>query len=285
MLDINFLEKSWYFKKISIKTWDVLFNEWDKDNNLYIIISWKISIEKNIIQNDKTRRRKLSTLLIFDIIWESSTNWNERNKQVNAIAISNTILLKIGCQEKIKEFFLKFPLEWIKLLKHIIFISNKRLLKINREITTNYEINKNISEIKNINFESIFEIIEKMKELMLCTYILLFEKSPSFKDYYILRYDTRLKWKIQDNIIEIKEWDSEIKILKSSDINLDIFNLINKLKIWNDELWFIVVWRKNNIFNESEKNILISMSNSLSWIIRQKSIIQEEKNKNFMKNK
>jgi hypothetical protein len=31
--------------------------------------------------------------------------------------------------------------------------------------------------------------------------------------------------------------------------------------------------------------MLISMWNSLSGIIKQKSIIQEEKNKNFMKNK
>lgn len=285
MLNLEFLEKSWYFTRISIKSWDRLFNEWEEDNNLYIIISWKISIEKNIIENDSSRRRKLSTLLIFDIIWESCLSESKRNKQVSAIAISDTTLLKIDWDEDLNKFLVEKPECWMKLLKHTIYVWNKRLLKANREITTNFEINKSISEIETIDMKSIFYIIEHIKKLIWCSYILYFERSLAFEDYQILRYDSRIKWKIQDKIVEIKKGESEIKIIKNWDFNLDSFNLVNKLKIWKNELWFIVLWRKNNIFTESEKNTLISMWNSLSWIIKQKLIIQEEKNKSFMKNK
>ncbi len=285
MLNIEFLKKSWYFEEIKIKNWEYLFNEWEKGDWLYIIISWKISIEKNIIKNNKEKKRKLSTLLIFDILWESALNWHIKEKEVSALALSDTTLLKISWNKKIEKFFKTFPEESIDLLKHIIYIWNKRLLKANREITATYEINKSISEIENIDFKNIFKIIEKIKDLIWCSYILYFEKSAAFTDYFILRYDTRTEWKMQDEIIEIKKDDLEIKILKESNFKLDSFNLINKLNIWTVNLWFLVVWRKNNIFSESEKNMLVSMWNSLSGIIKQKSIIQEEKNKNFMKNK
>jgi len=39
MFNIELLENSWFFKIKTLEAWELLFDEWDIDNNLYIIKS------------------------------------------------------------------------------------------------------------------------------------------------------------------------------------------------------------------------------------------------------
>jgi hypothetical protein len=81
----------------------------------------------------------------------------------------------------------------LNLLKYIIYLSNKRLLESNILITATYKISKEIIELNEINNKKIFELIDKLKEIINVSYILYFEKNPVMENFIKLKYDTRKK--------------------------------------------------------------------------------------------
>jgi len=170
MLNINFLENSWYFKKIFLKSGDIIFDEWNIDNNLYFILDWELFVEKYTwIERKNTKR--LAVLKNMDFFWEWSLN-NSKPKEVKIIAKDNTILLSIDAKDWLNKLIKKFPLEGLELLKHLINITNSRLLESNSLFTATYEINRKILSLNNITIKSIFEIINTIKSVIWCDYIL-----------------------------------------------------------------------------------------------------------------
>ena len=149
MLNIEFLENSWFFQIKTLEAWEILFDEWDIDNNLYIIKEWELSIEK-YTTTDRTETKILAKLWNSEIFWEWSL-WDSAPKQVRIKATKKTTLLEIEAKNSFEEFLLKHTKKWVDLLSSIIYISNKRLLEANFLITSSYKINKHISEINEFN--------------------------------------------------------------------------------------------------------------------------------------
>jgi hypothetical protein len=138
-------------------------------------------------------------------------------KEVKIRARRKTILLSMNAKEWIDNFSKKYPKQWLNLLKYIIYLSNKRLLESNALITATYKISKEIIELEEINNKKIFELIDKLKEIANVSYILYYEKNPVLENYLKLKYDTRKKWELQDEVIEITE--NKLDLLK---IKVDI---------------------------------------------------------------
>ncbi len=277
MLDIKILKKSWFFKELNLEKNDVVFDEWEVDENIYIVLAWKLIVEK-YLDKDKKEIKKLAILNQFDIFWEWSLN-NSNKKEVKISAFSSTTLLSINAKKWINNFSKKYPIEWLNLLKYIIHISNKRLLESNKLITANYKISKEIIWLNEINNKKIFELIEKIKDIINISYILYFEENPVLKNYLKLKYDTRFKGKLQDKIIEVT--DSQLDLLSFKVWN--IYNYIQKLSIWFNNFWFLVFFKENKDFSDNDKKILISLSISIAWLIKQKQLLDEERDKNYMK--
>ena len=102
MLDLNFLKKSWYFKEVILEKWEVLFKEWEIDNNIYIIVLWELSVEKYTTkQKDETKI--LAYLKKDDIFWEAALNSN-LPKQVNIVSQTKTHLISINAKTWLNEF-------------------------------------------------------------------------------------------------------------------------------------------------------------------------------------
>lgn len=276
MLDIKILEESWYFKKIYLNPQDIVFDEWDYDENIYIILAWELIVEK-YTQKNSNETKNLAYLKKFDIFWEAGLNDN-KPKEVKIIAKRKSILLSINAKNWLNNFSKEYPEQWLNLLKYIIFLWNKRLLESNTLITTTYKISKEIIELEKINNKNIFLLLDKVKEITDISYILYFEKNPVVNNYIKLKYDTRKKWILQDEIIEIT--DNKLNLL-----NLKIDNYKNytqKLSIWENELWFLVFFKKDDDFTENNKKVLTSTTISIAWLIRQKQLIDEEKNKEYL---
>jgi hypothetical protein len=164
------------------------------------------------------------------------------------------------------------------ILVTIISITNKRVSIWNKYITSVYEINKSINEIKNINFKEIFNILEKINLILEWKYLLFLEVNPIDKKYLILKYDSRKPWKMQDKIF--KKWNyslDDIWIIEWDKI------ITKEISIWKEPLWSIVIAKKE-AFSENEKRIFLWMMNSLSWLLKQKKILEEERDKEFSKN-
>jgi hypothetical protein len=115
-------------------------------------------------------------------------------------------------------------------------------------------------------------------------FILFLEKNPVIDSYLNVKYDTRNQWKICDIVIEILDENNMEGLLKKENISLAQNLFIEKLSIWSLEVWYFVLWRENSDFEENEKKIITSISTSLSWVIRQKRLLDEERDKQFMNN-
>ena len=282
MLNIEFLQSSGFFETISLAKGDVIFDEWEIDNHLYVVISWKIDVLKYTSLERKSVK-KMATLLKMDFFWEAWLSVQNEPKKVKIQASADSELLKIHAGEWVEDFIKENPEEWLNFLKHIIYVTNKRLNKNNRQIAADYELNKEINNIEKITLKSIFHIIDRIGVIIDCDYILFFEHNMVIDSYYTLKYDTR-SWASFDGIsLEIDDVKN-INIKKDiPDMNLSLFNNIVRLNIWERDLWFLIIGRKNNIFSENEKNMLISMWNSLSGIIKQKEVLEEERNKSYIK--
>jgi len=77
-------------------------------------------------------------------------------KEVSIIAKRDTFLLGINGEKDFPNFFRKFPDIAFDIIKSIIDITNIRLLKANKQITSSFEINKIINSIDSIDMRTIF---------------------------------------------------------------------------------------------------------------------------------
>jgi len=280
MLDIKLLENSWFFKQISLEPSEILFDEWDSDNNIYIVKSWKINVEKQLTWEEDSVK-VLAQLETWKIFWEWALNDSEP-KQVRIRATESTLLLSINAWEWIENFLSKNPTEWLNLLKYIIYLWNKRVLKANAQITSTYEINNSILHLENIDNKAIFWLIDTFKNIVNAEYILYLEKHPVLDWYFNLKYDTRYQWKMFEKILEFLSEDEIESTLRNQSIELTDNNLLEKLHIWDFDIWYFVIWKWSE-FEENDKKIIISIWSSLYWVIRQKRLLDEEKDKNSMR--
>ena len=169
----------------------------------------------------------------------------------------------------------EYPEEAKNILVYIISITNKRTLIWNKYITSIYEINKSIREIKKVNFKEIFKILDKINLILEWEFLIFLETNRIDKSYLTLKYDSRKSWKMQDKLLEKWKYNlEEIWIKKDYKI------LTKEIFIWEESLWNIVITKKES-FNQNDKRIFLGMINSLAWILKQKKILEEERDKEF----
>ena len=276
MLDINKLKDTWYFTEITLEKWDVLFNEGDIDNNIYIILVWELSVEKYTTKS-KNETKILWFLWKDDVFWEAALNTNEA-KQVNIVSRTKSKLLYISAKKLITTFSIKYKDYAFSLLMYIIYLSNKRLSESNSLITATYKISNEISKLNDINIKSIFMIIEKMKEALNVDDIVYYEINPVMNNYITRKYDTRKIWKLLNDIIEIN--NNELDLLEyRSDW---YYTFKQKLSIWSNDIWYLIFLKKWQKFSDSDKKVFITTSGSIAWLIKQKQLMDEQRDKEFM---
>lgn len=276
MIDINLLINSWYFKTQILKKWDVLFDEWDKNENLYIILNWELQVEK-YLSKELNETKVLAYLKKNEIFWEASLNWNWV-KEVKIKSKRETHLLYINAKIWLEEFSKKYPTQAVNLLKYIIHLWNKRLIESNRLIAATYKMSKEIMKITKISNKEIFNLIEILKKITQVDYILYLEKNQVLENYMTVRYDTREKWKILDKVIEFT--DSRLDLLSLRIWNY--FTYIQNISIWTEDLWILYFFKKDENFTDNDKKTILLTCLSLAWVIKQKKINDEERDIDYM---
>lgn len=276
MIKLELLKSSGYFKEKTLQKWEILFDEWDIDNNLYYLETGKISIEKYVDKKNNLTKQ-LAIIHKEDFFWEWALN-NSEKKQVKIIGLTESKLLYIDAKEDFLKFMKHFPELAKDILVYIISLTNKRTLDWNNYITSIYEINKSIVEINQINFKEIFKIFDKINKILNWDYLLFLETNPIDKMYLSLKYDTRKIWKIQNKLVE--KWKFSLNEIGISKVD----KIITKnISIWDEILWNIVIAKKD-VFTENQQRIFLGIINSLAWLLKQKNILEEERDKEFSKN-
>lgn len=271
MVDLQTLQNSWFFQLSELKIWDVLFDEWDIDNFLYIVKSGKVSIEKYTQNKKRIESKKLAILWEWEIFWEGSLS-NSRPKEVKVVALEDSVLLKIDAKKNFEKFLKKYSDIWVELLSKVIESSNKRLLESNFLVTSSYTIIKDISEISEFNNKNLFLIIDNLVNIIWADYILYIEKSPVFENVFIYRYDTRIPSKMQDKVLEVDDMLNLQELwLKKGDNTLT-----EALKIWNKIIWYLIIWRTIP-FDDWQRKSISTIAVSLAGFIKQKQNRESER--------
>lgn len=273
MLDIQKLQNCEYFTTIEIQSGELLFDQWARDNNIYIILSWELEIRKytNIMNKES---KLLAVLESEEIFGEASLN-NDFPKNVSVIAKTDAKLLQIDAGEAFENFLKQDPNTCFELLKEIIDSSNKRVSKWNMIITATAEISKKIRELSSIDYKSIFNILNDARLTIPCNRILYIEKHPSVDGYYVIRYDTKNKNKLLSEVVESNELS--LHDFKDNPRQLEQFNTLEKLEIWWETIGYLIYCRKAADFNTDDLKIISAISPLLAWILKQKKIIDEYK--------
>jgi len=281
---IETLEESPFFEKLHLEKWGVLFDQWDIDNNLYIIKTWLITIERQPWKEDALPIQ-LSILKWINFFWEWSFNKSVVTKDTKVTALSKVELLKIDVKKNFKKFVEEFPTIWYEILQYIISETNKRLTDVSKLFTSSSEIEQKIKKLKEIDSREVFDIIDKIKNIVNADYILFFEKHSIVQNILTLKYDSRKPWKMLDLIFErrwyfldLDELYEKVNIPKEDQI------IINKISIWEEVYGFLIIWRENNIFLDSDKKMIYGISNSLAWVVKKYILDKENKSKTFSVN-
>jgi len=281
MINIEFLENTWFFETITFKEWELLFNEWDIDNNLYIIKSWDLSIEK-FASTDRLETKKLAIVSDGWIIWEWSLS-NSDPKEVRISAKTEAVVLKIDAKEWFEKFLVKHTREWVNLLSTIINIWNKRLLESNFLVTSSYKISKEIAETTEFNNKNLFRIVDIFSKAIGWKYVIYIEKNPIIKEYVNVKYDSRNEWRMQSTVIELTQNWLELEKLELEWIELWKYNLVEELKNGNENIGYLVIWENDKSFNEWQKKSITSISTLIAWFIKQKQYFEDNKNLEYSK--
>ena len=275
LANIENYEKSDFFSKKVLEKWEKLFDEWDFDTNLYIIKSGRLSVQK-YTSLDKKNSKELAILQTWDFFGEWNLKKNDE-KRTSITAIEKTELLLIEGQNDLKKYIKENPEIWTELLFHIIDKTNNRLNETNSQIAINYEIDNTIRELKEINQNTIITIIDKVQNLINADYAIYIEKHAVVKNYFIIKYDSRIAWKFLNIWIE---WDPVLnleELYKLANIDEKDSVSVNKISIGWDDLWFLIIWRETRSFSNNEKIISKSIANSMSWVIKQIFLNKDEK--------
>ena len=275
MFDIKNILWNKYFKSKSLKTWEILFDEWEIDKNIYVVEKGKVKVEK-YFSSEKKEKKLLAVLWKNSIFWEGSI-FNNHPKEVVISAIWETKLYFI----KSKDFrnFVKENTEIaVYFLSQIINLSNKRLLEANFLLTSNYKISKMISEEIEFSNKNLFDIIDEFCSIIKAKYIIYVEINQVLENYATVSYDSRIQWKLLDKVVELKSSKIDLENLKEFEVWEK--NMILELKNGNKIIWFFIIWEDEKVeFSESQKKSINSIWVLLAGFIKQKQYFQNEKNK------
>ncbi len=282
MLELKKIKSSWFFTLQTIKAWELLLQEWGKDEYLYIIYEGELIVEKatNTLSNTY---KALSCLHTGDILGESSL-LESKAKEVQVRASSDSTLLKIHGKNDFPKFVNAYPELWYDVLMAIVSIANTRLNKANREITANYEINIAISKIKDFSAHSLYKLLLVCESILWVDQIIYFEKNLVVDHYFKLKYNSLNTHSLQNSILKFEDEAITKEKLEQEWVKICPFLRSSKLSLWETNYGFLVVGKKENDFEENEEKLLTNIAWSLVWVIHQKKLIDDQRNKNYIKN-
>ncbi len=278
---ILYLEKfDEYFKKNKkkLKIWEILFSPW-KNEYFYIIKTWILAINSYTKDWEK---KEIAKTYWWNFIWE----WiicGKAYKNVEAVAITETEVFCLT-ENDLKEFEKNNPNEALDIYKHVIDLTNKRLIESWNELWTIYEINEKIIELSKLWEKWFDKIITKIKNIMWFDYIIYIEHHPNIQGLLYYKYNTRFPsvypintktWnEINCNTEGSITWNENILWVAKNDSTY-----ILKLKNKDNLKWFLVLWKIKWLINDNEIRILNNLSNLLWYIIDSNQKIAEEKAK------
>ncbi len=129
-------------KIVEYQPGEVVFNEGDEGEFVYIIISGEVEI----IKNYKKENQKLLSVLVEKEIFGEVSLFSLVKRTATAVAKTQTKIVKLHFQ-CFKDIIEKYPEDGIKIVQHMLSYIGLRLERTSKELSTIYSISKLIIEV------------------------------------------------------------------------------------------------------------------------------------------
>jgi len=271
-----------YFEKKTFAPGEVLFREWDEDPYLYIIESGNVSVEK-YTSAQKKDTYQIATLQEGAFFGEASFSLPTPKKPTSIHAQKETTVWRIHCTKHFQKFVKDFPDVGYKILQHIIIEANNRLAGANALIVAQSEIERYIRNMDTISYKKFFDLIEHIKLTIEIGNILYFEKHQIDPNFLILKYDTRKPGKMQDMIFEKRGPLLDMTdLFEKCYIDETAAPLLQKVGLWKEIFGYILYLSNGTMFSQHQKKILLSITQSLSGVVKKHISDKEKLSKNAL---
>lgn len=254
---IAYLEKfDEYFKKKKrkLEKWEILFRP-GKDINFYIIISWEVDIYR---YTSDWVRKEIWQAKAGSFIWEWVI-FKRYQKDVEAVANNEVEVFALDSNDLQKLESLA-PREAMELYKHIIEVTNRRLLDSWKELADIYELTNKILDLAKNGEKWFFDIMLYINQVMLTDYIIFVENHPAISWFFFYKYSTELQstksinkkaWpEITENLWWIYTSKAALFWTWSKD-SVYILPLNNNWKL----KWYFIFWKKKWVITDNEIRI------------------------------
>lgn len=178
----NFFKK----KKRILMNNEVLFTP-GENPYFYIVSSGTLSILRLTPTGEKKEvgRAHMGSFIGEGIIFDRN------QKDVEAVALGEGASVIILTKEDIIYLESQSPEKILALYKHIIEVSNGRLLDSGKELASLYEMNTKIDELSKLGEQGFKDIINHISKTIDVDYIISIEQHPAVPGLFIHKYNSR----------------------------------------------------------------------------------------------
>ncbi|MDD2891340.1 MAG: cyclic nucleotide-binding domain-containing protein [Candidatus Gracilibacteria bacterium] len=279
---LAFLEEfdSFFKKKKRILTNnEVLFTP-GENPYFYVISSGALSILRMTPTGEK---KEIGRAYTGSFIGEGVL-FDRNQKDIEAVAIGEGASVVTLTKEDITYLESQNPEKILALFKHIIEITNSRLLDAGKEIASLYEINIKIDELSSLGEQGFKDIINHISKTLDIDYIISIEQHPAVPGLFIHKYNSRFPsiWPINQKAIEeIREDMPTGEIVSTGNIlgtsESDNLYLVPLKTRKNLKGYFILGKKNKKTFNNTDMRIMNNIAPLLGSMIENNQTLAEKK--------
>lgn len=271
----SFLKK----KKKILANKEILFSP-GENPYFYIISSWALSIIQITPNGEK---KEVGVAYAGSFIGEGIF-FDRNQKDIEALSIEDGTTVIALMKADIAYLESQAPEKIISIYKHIIEVTNGRLLESGKELASLYEMNAKIDELSSLGEQGFKNIINHITKTIDVDYIISVEQHPAIPGLFVYKYNSRFPsvWPINQKVAkEIPENISKGKITSTGEIlgtheNDSLYIL--PLKTHETLKGYFILGKKNKgTFQDSNIRIIDNIAPLLASIIENNQTLADKK--------
>jgi len=283
---VQFLESFDSFfkkKKKALKVHEVLFSP-GENPYFYIISSGALSVSQFTPTGEK---KEVGRVYAGSFIGEGVL-FDRNQKDVEAVAIGEGTSVVALTKSDIVYLERENPEKILSLYKHIIEISNGRLLESGKELASLYEMNMKIDQLSRLGDQWFKEIIDHIEKTIHVDYIISIEKHPAVPGLLIYKYNSRFPsvWPINQKVAtEITGTEEAMEIISNGNIlgthetdNLYLLPLKTRESLKG---YFILGKKNHGVFGDTDIRMMKNIAPLLGSMIENNQTLAEKKAMGF----
>lgn len=210
--------------------------------------------------------------------------FDRNQKDVEAVALGEGVSVVVLNKEDIAYLESQDPEKILPLYKHIIEVTNGRLLDSGKELASLYEMNTKIDELSKLGEQGFKNIIDHITRTLHVDYILSVEQHPLVSTLRVYKYNSRFPsvWPVNQKAgTEFGENEQSGEISSDRDIlGTDKNDTLYLLPLRTREVLkgYLILGKKNKgTFEDTDIRIMNNISPLLASIIENNQTIADKK--------